>query len=34
VIMHCGVAHVRDADDYSNEISAVLREAQALNFPP
>ena len=33
IILHRGRAHVRDADDYSDKISAVLRLAQGLHFP-
>jgi hypothetical protein len=33
IILHRERAHVRDADDYSDKISAVLRLAQGLHFP-
>ena len=33
VILHSGAAHVRDQEDYSAEVSAVLRHGQGLHFP-
>ena len=33
VILHSGAVHVRDQEDYSAEVSAVLRHAQCLYFP-
>lgn len=33
VVLHDGPSHMRDADDYSAQISAVLREGAALNWP-
>lgn len=33
VVMHAGVAHLQDGDDYAPLISQVLREGAALPFP-
>ena len=33
VILHSGAAHVRDQEDYSAEVLAVLRHGQGLHFP-
>lgn len=32
-VLHQGARHERDADDYAPQISAVLRDAQALGWP-
>ena len=32
LVLHAGSAHVRDADDFSPEAVAILRDAAALNF--
>jgi len=33
LVLHAGSAHVRDADDFSPEAAAILRDAAALDFP-
>jgi tRNA1(Val) A37 N6-methylase TrmN6 len=32
LILHCGVAHIADGDDYTPQARAILREAAALEF--
>ncbi|APZ53075.1 tRNA1(Val) (adenine(37)-N6)-methyltransferase [Salipiger abyssi] len=34
LLLHAGAAHLEDGEDYTDVIRAVLREGDALNFPP
>lgn len=34
LVLHSGPAHIEDGEDYTDVIRTVLREGEALNFPP